>query len=210
MFFGKKEKHTEKLIKEHIDVVGEVVKGMQQCIDDYCDEKKKFKRGAGEVRDGETQADQIRREIEISLHEGAFMPIQRGDYARLVESVDKVANQCEATAEFLILTRPELTEEVVADLHLIMEATVRCYSFVPQMYDEFDKGRVVMDLAHNVEAEEKKVDQLFDHSVRKLFKSDLDLAHKLHVKLLLDRTAAITNRIEDASDMFQVIVAARP
>ncbi len=210
MLFGKKERQTEKLIQEHIEAVGEVVESTQAMIDAYCNEKKKFKKLADEVTEGESTADQVRRNIEMTLYEGAFMPLQRGDYARLVEAVDKVANQCEAVAEFLVLTRPELDDNTRDSLREIMSATVRCYSNVPTMFDKFDKGRVVMELAHKVEEEERAVDILFEETVRKLFKSDLDLARKLHIKLMLDRAAAITNRVEDASDRFSVMVQSRP
>ena len=210
MLFGKKERQTEKLIQEHISEVGEVVSSTQAMIDAYCNDKKKFKKLADQVTAGESAADQVRRNIEMTLYEGAFMPLQRGDYARLVESVDKVANQCEAVAEFLVLTRPELDDDTRTSLREIMESTVRCYSNLPVMFEKFDKGRAVMELAHKVEKEERAVDLLFEETVRELFKSDLDLARKLHIKLLLDRTAAITNRVEDASDRFTVMVQSRP
>jgi uncharacterized protein len=210
MLFGKKERQTETLIQDHITVVGEVVASTQQMIDAYCNDKKKFKKLADRVTEGESAADQVRRNIEMTLYEGAFMPLQRGDYARLVEAVDKVANQCEAVAEFLVLTRPELDDNTRGSLREIMDATVRCYSNIPSMFEKFHKGRVVMELAHQVEEEERAVDLLFEETVRELFKSDMDLARKLHVKLLLDRTAAITNRVEDASDRFSVMVQSRP
>ena len=209
MFFGKKERKTEKLILEHIESVGVVVSTLEQTIIDYCRDKK-FKKKALEVEQGESAADSIRREIELSLYDGAFLPVQRGDYARLIEAVDKVANQCESVSKFLRLTRPELDPDSMEGAQQIMEATVRCFAHLPEMFTNFDNGREVMELAHWVEEEEQAVDQLYEKTVRRLFKSDLDLAQKLHIKLLLDRTAAITNRIEDASDRFQVIVATRP
>ncbi len=209
MFFGKKEAKTEKLILDHIKAVGRVVTTLEGTILDYCRDKK-FKKQAIEVEALESAADGIRREIEMSLYDGAFMPVQRGDYARLVESVDKVANQCEEVSQFLRLTRPELDPDSIEGLKQIVEATVRCFAHVPSMFVNFDKGREVMELAHWVEEEEQAVDEIFEKTIRKLFKSDLDLAKKLHIKLLLDRVAAVTNRIEDASDRFQVIVATRP
>ena len=209
MFFGKKERKTEQLILDHIESVGRAVAALDVTMQDYCRDKK-FKKKAIEVEDLETEADSIRREIELSLYDGAFLPVQRGDYARLVEAVDKVANQCEEVSQFLRLTRPELDAGSIEGLTQIMEATVRCFAHLPTMFAKFDQGREVVELAHWVEEEEKAVDEIFDKTTRRLFKSELDLAKKLHIKLLLDRTAAITNRIEDASDRFQVIVATRP
>jgi len=128
----------------------------------------------------------------------------------MVEAVDKVANQCESVAQFLLLTRPELDADTQEGLVQIMEETVRGYVHISEMCEKFDEGKRVVQLAHLVEDSEKAVDRLFATIVRKLFQSDADLAQKLHVKMLLDRAAAISNRIEDASDCFLILVSKRP
>lgn len=210
LFGGKKERQTEEYIRRHIDVVGEVISALHRTMQEYCEECTDFEVHGAQVLDKESEADGIRREIEQELYDGAFMPIQRGDYAALVESVDKVANQAEAAAQFMMLTCPELTPEVRDGLIDIMEATVRCYSHVSKMFENFEDGLTVMKAAHAVEEEEKNVDTIFAKRVSELFKSDIDLARKIHIKMALDRTAAISNRIEDASDRFCTVVSKRP
>ncbi|MBW1871968.1 MAG: DUF47 family protein, partial [Deltaproteobacteria bacterium] len=121
LFGGKKERQIEELFKHHIDKVGEVVDSMYKAAQDYCTDCAEFKQRASEVLHGESEADDMRREIEQRLYEGAFMPIQRGDYAAMVEKVDKIANQCEAVAEFLLLTRPGLSAADKDGLIRIME-----------------------------------------------------------------------------------------
>ena len=210
LFGGKKERQTEKLIKRHIEVVGSVVSDVNKTILDYCDDADLFDKRAQQVVEGESEADKIRREIERNLYDGAFMPIQRGDYSWMIDRVDKIANQCEAVAQFLLLTRPQLPDDTKKGLRQIAAATVRCYSFIPQMFEQFDNGKTVLEMADHVAEEEKNVDNMFDGLVRRLFELDIDLALKIHVKMLLDRTAAISNRIEDASDRFCVMVSIRP
>jgi predicted phosphate transport protein (TIGR00153 family) len=210
MLFGKKERHAESLIARHIEVVGDVVNLMQKTVKEYCKDCTDFKATAVEVQKREHDADEVRRDVEMTLYEGAFMPVERGDFVTLIERVDKVANQCEAVAEFLLLTRPDVDDDTKNGITEMMESTVRCYSHIPEMMKSMEDGRVVMSMAHKVEEEERTVDQLFERSVRRLFKEDYDLARKIHVKMLLDRVAAISNRVEDASDRFCVIVAKRP
>jgi predicted phosphate transport protein (TIGR00153 family) len=210
LFGGKKERLTEDLIKRHIEAVGDVIQSLHQAIKDYCTDCSEFETRAREVEKFESAADDLRREIEHQLYDGAFMPVQRGDYSRMVEAVDKIANQSEAVSQFLLLTRPELDEATIEGLGEIMDATTLCYKSIPQMFEQFDRGEVVNRLAHEIEDGESKVDELFARIVRDLFASDLDLARKLHIKLLLDRAAAVSNRIEDASDCFQILVSKRP
>jgi predicted phosphate transport protein (TIGR00153 family) len=210
LFGGKKERQVEELIHHHIERVGQVLNSMHRATGDYCAECMEFDGLAAQVMTGETEADEIRRDIERRLYDGAFMPIERGDYSRMVEAVDKVANQCEAVAQFLLLTRPELSDETKEGLIQIMDATLRCYQHIEGMFQKFEEGKTVMELAHKVEEEERNVDSLFAKIVSNLFESDLELARKIHVKMLLDRAAAISNRIEDASDCFLIIVSKRP
>jgi uncharacterized protein len=210
LFGGKKEREIEELFKRHIDKVGEVITSMHKAAQDYCTDCAEFDQRAKEVMQGESHADDMRREIEQRLYEGAFMPIQRGDYAAMVEKVDKIANQCEAVAEFLLLTRPQLSAPDKDGLIQIVEATVTCYQCIKEMFDQFGEGQAIIDLGHKVEEQEQNVDNLYAEVVSKLFKTDIDLARKLHIKMLYDRAAAISNRIEDASDSFSLIVSKRP
>ncbi len=211
MLFGrKKEQETEKTIKRHSEQVGAVVHALHKAVKDYCADCADFDTLAEKVVSGESEADEIRRKVEVLLYDGAFMPSMRGDYANLVESVDKVANQCEAVAQFLLNTRPELDKESRAGLVDIMKATVRCYDHITEMYDKFEDGMAVIDLAHKVEKKERKVDTLFAKIISRLFQAEGDLAKKILAKMLFDRAAAISNRIEDASDKFCVVVSKRP
>ena len=210
MFFGKKERQTEELIQRHFEVVGRVVILLRGAVDGYCKTCDEFDDLAKRVLAGESEADSVRRGIEGILYDGAFMPVQRGDYARMVEDVDKVANQCESVAQFLMMTRPEMDPDTKEGLCEIMDATVRCYSHIPEMFVRFDEGRKVIELSHKIEEEEQNVDDIFARVVTELFESDMDLAQKLHLKMLLDRAASISNRIEDASDRFCIIITSSP
>jgi len=210
LFGGKKERQTEELIRRHAEVVGQVVGAMHRAATDYCGERPDFEKHAEAVMKGESEADEVRREVEQSLYDGAFMPIERGDYARLIERVDKVANQCEAVAQFMLLTRPICNPDVQRGLSEIMDVTVDCYAHVIKMFESFDEGRTVMEHANWIEVDERKVDKIFATVVSELFASKEDLARKIHVKMLFDRAAAISNRIEDASDVFSIIVSKRP
>jgi len=210
MLFGKKERHAESLMKRHIELVGEVISILNDTVRDYCADSEDFKEKAALVRIREHDADEVRREIEMTLYEGAFMPIERGDYVALVEQTDKIANQCESVADYLSLTRPELCGDTAKGLTDIVEATMRAYTQMPAMFDGFEDGRAVLAMAHEVEEEERAVDQIYARVVSDLFEADCPLSRKLHVKMLLDRAASISNRIEDASDRFCVIVAKRP
>lgn len=208
-FGGKKERQTEELIKQHIVLVGKAVTALHHTAMDYCADCKEYEEHGNEVSQAESDADEARRQAEQMIYDGAFMPVQRGDYAVLMDCIDKIANQCEAVAQFMMLTCPDLTPEIKDGLVEIMEATVRCYSHIPKMFDGFENGQAVMTAAHRVEEEEQNVDKLFARIVSHLFKSDLDLAHKIHIKMLLDRSAAVSNRIEDASDRFSIMVSKR-
>jgi predicted phosphate transport protein (TIGR00153 family) len=210
LFGGKKEREAEELMRRHVEVVGRVITDLQLAIKEYCTDCVEFDDRAIQVQKGESEADDIRRDLEQRLCDGAFMPVLRGDYSHAIESIDKIANQCEAVAQYMLLTRPQLDEKAQEGLVQIMDTTVLCFRPLMEMFEQFGKGQEVIKLAHKVEEGESDVDDLFAGIVSRLFKSDLDLAVKLHVKMLLDRAAAISNRIEDASDWLLIMATKRP
>jgi len=210
LFGGKKEREAEDLMRRHIEMVGRVIIDIRKAVKDYCTDCAEFDERAVQVQKGEHDADELRRKVERRLCDGAFLPVLRGDYSRTVEAIDKIANQCEAVAEFLLLTRPQLDSDVQEGLVKIVDSTTQCFKPLREMFDLVEQGKAVIKMAHKVEEGEQDVDDLFAGIVSRLFKSDLDLARKLHIKMLLDRTAAISNRIEDASDCLLVMATKRP
>jgi uncharacterized protein len=210
VFFGKKEKEVEELIVRHIQLVKQTLTEFSALVGDYLNRDKQFKEDAYRIHTLEHEADSTRRQVSRKLCQGAFLPIFREDYVVLLELIDKIANKAEATSDLIVLTRPRIPDFLIEGLRELTEATVRCFDPIENLYDLFQKKlSEVLATAAKVEEGEQAVDMLQWNLIKAVFKSDLSLAEKLLLKELIDDIATISDRIEDVSDRFEIMVVKR-
>ena len=210
-FFGKKEKEVDALIAKHLEMVGRTLAALARMIDDYLKQDKAFKGEGYEVHSFEHEADKIRREAERKMEQGAFLPIYREDYIVLLELVDRVANKAEAVADFITLTRPNIPGFLEEGLRPLVAANVDIFKPLSRMYEMFQEdANKVLEIGKAVSEREQFVDRLQWDLTKAVFKSDLTLAEKLHLKEFIDEIAAISDRAEDVADRFEIMVVKRP
>ncbi len=210
MAFVKKENEVQALIDRHFSLVEGTLGELEKMVDEYLRGDKDFKQVCGNIDSLEHEADQVRRDVECKLYEGAFLPIYREDYIMLVEQLDRVANQAEAVSQFIVLTRPKIPEGIHADLRAIARISLealRC--IVGCVVSVRKKPAEAFELSKEVQRKEKEVDDIVWQMTKKVFKSDMEKAEKIHVKMLIDRIAAISNRIEDTADRLATMAVKR-
>ena len=208
--FVRKETEVEKLIDRHFSLVGQALTELEKMIDDYLASNKEFKQDSGRIDQAEHEADEVRRQIECKLYEGAYLPIYREDYINLVEELDHVANQAEAVSQFIMLTRPSVPEMVWDDLRRIARVTLESFELLMGCVETIRKDmKQVFPVSKEVQEREREVDEIVWEMTKKVFKSTMEKAEKIHVKMLIDRIAAISNRIEDTADRLATMAVKR-
>lgn len=205
--FDKKEREVTRLLERHLSLVQQCVQEMQKLFTDYLQLDSDFKEEAYLIDQLETEADDVRREIHRKLYEGAFLPIHRGDFIRLVETNDEVANGAESVADFLVLTRPMIPEFLREDLVKMIETTVEMYGLMPGLLEAYqsDIERVRLTV-EQISDWEEKVDKLLWDTTKRIFKSDLDLAQKLHLRTFARLIATLSDEMEDTAERVQAMV----
>jgi len=210
MFRDKKAEEAEKLIIKHFGLVQKVLEEFKTMVHDYVTTGEGFKEDAYQVHKLEHKADTVRRKIALKLYEGAFMPIYREDYILLAEVVDEVANLTESASDFIVLTRPMIPEFLHADFLGMVDATTDSYPPLVAALEMFNKDlSKLMDMTRKVGDREQAVDEIVWELTKKLFKSRLDKAEKLHLQQLFDRVALISNIVEDAADRLEIMAVKR-
>jgi predicted phosphate transport protein (TIGR00153 family) len=206
MVFVKKETEVQKLIDQHFSLVGQTLAELEKMVHAYLKDDKEFKEDCSNIDRLEHEADQVRRDVECKLYQGAFLPIFREDYIMLVEQLDQVANQAEAVSQFIVLTRPTVPEMIQEDLRRIAAVSIEAFKTIKEcMVAVRKKPEEAFEVSKTVQVKEKEVDDVVWGMTKKLFKSDIAKAEKIHVKMLIDRIAAISNRIEDTADRLAIM-----
>lgn len=210
-FFGpSREKEVEELITKHFSTVRETLTEFAKMVELYLDGDKTFKDSCYIIHNQEHEADKIRREAQLKMYQGAFLPIYREDYIVLLELIDSVANKAESTSDFIILTRPEIPDFLQEGIRALTTASVDTFRPLERMYELFQEDiDKVLEVAHSVEEREQVADKFQWDLTNAVFKSELPLAEKSHLKNLIDHIATISDRIEDVSDRFEIMVVKR-
>ena len=209
MILFKKEKEVIELILKHLDLAVSSLKTGLETIETYLnDDISGAKLLAREVRQKESDADIIRYNLRDKLYSGAYLPLHREDIYKLIESIDKVANACEACCDFFLNQRPQIPPEMKpAFLEVVIESlgiadhlklAVLCY------FKGECKIDTVREHTKEIGMQESAVDKHEWDLTKVIFTSDLDFAHQLHLKLCLDKIAEVSDRAEDAGDQLEL------
>jgi predicted phosphate transport protein (TIGR00153 family) len=207
MLFGKKEDEVSALIEEHASSIqmclATIVKGITAYLTgDYC----LCESMREDIVAYEHQADIKRREIQLRLYQGAFLPLYRDNVYFFIDLFDSVADRTKGIANVLVLERPSVPDDLVEDLLFLLERTVAPFSHLRNAIMQFGEDRkVVLKEAQEIERFEHEVDTIEYHIRKKVFDSQLSLAEKLQLRTFVLNLASISDLIEDCSDMLEVM-----
>ena len=207
-----REEKVEKLIFRHCELVEAIIKKFEKMFKHYIKDDKKFKDEAYEIHQLEHQADIIRREIQKNLYMGAYLSIYREDYVVLAELIDNIADKVESTADYIVWTRPDIPVFLFELFDDLIEMTKYCYKPLEKALKHFVEREFedVLEHVNKIHKLESDIDRLEWRMINYLFKSqELDLAHKLLIKQLINNIADISDKVEDAIDRIEIMMVKR-
>lgn len=162
------------------------------------------------ISDLESRGDEIRREVEYELYERTLIPDLRADVLSLLESIDILLNDYEENMYRFLEEIPDIPEQFAGDFIKLAEATVACVECCVLAARAFFRDlNAVGNYTHKVLFHESEADDLSSESIRRIFRSDLDLSHKCHLRYFLDEIDAVADRAEDIADDLTIFVVKR-
>ncbi|RLF81020.1 TIGR00153 family protein [Thermococci archaeon] len=210
--FGGKEDNVFKAIDEHLDAVGLTIKKLCELMETYlAGDIEKAEVLMKEVEDQERVADELRREIEAMLYQGAFLPVNRGDYARLSELIDSVADAAESAAHALILAKPKIPSDLKKEILDLLNASLETYKLVEKSVKMLNTNvDGAIEYAKKTELAEEDADRIEYTLLRKVFESErITTFAKLIWNQVVTKIGDIADRAEDASDQVLLIALKR-
>ncbi|WP_297498919.1 TIGR00153 family protein [Thermococcus sp.] len=201
--FGGKESDVFDAIEDHLEAVMKTLESFRKLMDAYLNgDLEGAKALEEEVSRLESEADNLRRGIELMLYEGAFLPASRGDYVRLSELVDQVADAAESAAHVLILAKPKVPDEIKEGILKLVNSAIETYDVLMEAVKALNRDvDEALKLAKETEDREEKAD-VVEYSVKEgVFESETVTTYaKLIWNQVLTKIGDIADRAEDASD----------
>ena len=208
MWRKREESKVMALIDEHLRKVEECLQSMLSVIENYLQGRiESAESCTSKTHDAESAADDIRRKIVDLLHRGAFLPIFREDVIELVGMVDRIAGHAQDCCNFIMTQRPEVPDTLREDFLKIARDSAAILpplqEGVAKLSEDFSITRAKVAEIHDIESAVDKLE--FQLSCR-IFSTDLALAHKMHLRQLVDVIENISDMAEDAAEVLETLV----
>lgn len=205
MLIFKKEKRVRKLFLSHLLEVQQCLLESRNTLEEYvAGNIEATRQRVRTVIDIESKADALECQIRDALLDGAFLPHMRSDVYRLVDAVDSIAGKAESVARFIVNQQPRIPKQFDAEFLEIYLQCLNCFEELRKALKNYFKPKGEIENLHvhvaRVSEIETEVDVAESDLARRIFESDLGLAEKLHLQMLLKSIANIADLSEDASD----------
>ena len=209
--FGETKK-LEREIDEFVDILSEVGLVFKNIIPIYLTNgsSEQFDEMVEKVREMESKADKITKEVERTLYEETLIPDARSDVLRLLEHLDEVIGMYQGNCYHFSIQKPKFPKEFHGDLIQLSATVVNCVESLCLTVRSFFRNiSSVRDNAHKVTFYEKESDIQFSALARKIFNSDLPLDQKMHLSYFVEKIDRICDQAEDIADEIQIYAIKR-
>jgi len=162
------------------------------------------------IKKVEHEADSLRRDIENQLYTQNLLPNLQADILYLVESLDKIINRIDEVIYKFYIEQPEIPAKFHKDLIEICHQAADCAEYMAIASRAFFKDlSTVRDYSHKVYLMEQESDITYNNLKKAIFGSDLPLANKLQLDLLVTHVAGIADTAEDCADKLSIFILKR-
>ncbi|AEC52885.1 hypothetical protein PNA2_1971 [Pyrococcus sp. NA2] len=209
---GGKEREVFKKIEEHLNAVEGTLTSFKELFEVYITgDIPRAEELLRDVETNESRADDLRRTIELMLYAGAFIPANRGDYVRLSELIDNVADAAESAAHTLIFAKPEVPEGLKNEILKLVDESLKTFEYLKSSVLALEESvERALELAKKTEIQEEDADKIEYNLLRKIFSSeDISTYAKLIWNQVITKVGDIADRAEDASDQVMLIAIKR-
>ena len=199
-------------IDEFLDLLSEAGLLFKLGIETYLNEEgsENFEEKLHQVNKIESSADKLRRSIETQLYAQTLIPDARGDVLGLLENLDNITNKIEGTLWAFSIEKPLIPNQHKEGFIQLITFVVEAVEAVTQASRAFFRNiDAVGDHNHKVMFYEKEADKISTKLKRSVFSSDIDLAHKTHLRHFVENIDSVADWAEDVADRLTIYVIKR-
>ncbi len=211
--FWKQQKKLEGLLKEYFEKTDLCFDCFEKGMWEYLEKGRsaEFSQWVIKTHQAESQADALRREIELTLYGQALLPESRGDILGLLEQFDRIPNRAETCLHIIECQFLDLPKQLKEDVEKLVSTNVEAYNLTRQAVDSlFHSPRMTPFYCSQVIAKESESDHRERRLIRKIFSelSATDGERILYKELIL-AVGSISDRCETTSDRISIIAIKR-
>jgi len=156
---------------------------------------------ARRVHQEESNADDVRRQIELDLYEKSLMPESREDLLEIIEILDRVPNRAESILNMFITQKTKILPEIKKDMKELVKLSLETFAYsIDATRDCFGKMEKIKEFNRLIDNNESIGDRLERKMIQKIFAAKLDPGDKLIQKEFVLELGAICDLCERVKD----------
>ena len=205
-------KDLEIQIDQFLDALSESALVFKRAVEIYLVEgcSEEFTEKHHHVDRLESQADQLRRDIEIQLYTQTLIPESRGDVLGLLENLDNIINLIEGVLWSFDIEKPQIPDHCKDGYRNLVAMSCEAVEAVVLASRAFFRNiEAVGDHNHKVIYYETEADKVSTRLKRDIFGSDVGLGHKMHLRGFVENIDDIADWAEDVADRLAIYVIKR-
>jgi uncharacterized protein len=181
-----------------VEKLGDVV---ELFVTDRYDELAKAAKDVGRL---ESKADDAKEAILDRISLGGVFPMHRADLARMVGSVDNIANLASGAADRISMRRITLPQEMNDSLLAMAEVDLEAVRVLRDAVRAMGTDlREAIRLAGMVDKIESRADDIFALMYRCMFDMDIDFKAFHQLKSIIDRLESIADRCSQNAELLR-------
>ncbi len=203
MFAFKKNQKVKEMLEEYVGIAQNAVRHFKTAIEYLIehDVDEHFDLLAEEIHQYESNADDIRRQIEVFLYEKSLLPETRRDLLLIIENIDRVPNQAQQIAYMYQTQKTKIFPEIKNELAELLKLSVETFDETAvATLDCFGSATQIRQLAQKIDNLETLGDHLERKMITKVFASDLKLSEKILQKEFIVAFGDICDLCEKVMD----------
>jgi predicted phosphate transport protein (TIGR00153 family) len=212
-FFWKKEDSVEKMLSRYFERCDTCFQMSEKAFSVFFDtgQGEAFEAAIQKAHEAESAADDLRREIELTLYGKALLPDSRGDVLGLLESFDRLPNMVETALFALRCQRIELPQDLKPLYKRLVDINLQSYYLCRRAVDALlSNPKITLHATKEVDEKESESDRIEREIMCQIFDTpDIDTGQKLLLKDLILLIGGISDRAEAVADRIGIVAIKR-
>lgn len=172
-----------------------------------------------EIADLESQADELKRDLRLSLPKGLFLPVARDDLLDCLTSQDRIANKTEDLAGLMLSRKMRIPDPVLENYTNLLDQTLEAVSLAHRAINELDElletgftEKVVHLVEHMIKRLheiEHNTDEMQAQTRESLFKIEKELpaVDVIFLYKVIEWTGEIADRAQTVGERLQLLIS---
>ncbi len=209
--FFKKTKLLEQEIDSYLDLLLKASFLFRMGVKYYLDEEmEELQKRIESLNECEHDGDKLRREIESSLYTETLIPESRGDVLGILEACDRVLNMMDETLNQFEVELPYFLPEVKDSYVDLTEISMQAVDeMVAAVRAYFRDVTNIRDHIRKVQLSESESDKIAQKIKRIVFRTDIQLSKKMHMRYFALHIELIADEAEDVCDRLSIAAIKR-